>query len=331
MRYLNFIATNDIHWQLSNPRSRKDSYPEALKKKLLEISDLARKHEASGVLIAGDIVNSPGIGLVAIAELGGLFLSFPCPIYAIAGQHDEWDHTPTSLPRTPFGILSRLGIIRDVAKNPKILKVEGTDTDVTITGRHYDYRVDNDPDYYMSDYSYPAFNIHLAHGMILDHSPGFEMKHTLVSQVKTNANILHVGDYHPGIGIKKYVANGKGRAIVNLGALARKEASAGELERQVQVALIRVYENKSFDIDAIPLQSALPGHTVLSREHLEAEASRNEMLERFLALLSSEGESKFLEVREIIEDIALREAIPAEVKADALRRIGAAREELGVG
>ena len=327
MKHLTFIATNDIHWQLANPRSRKDNYPEALKKDLLEVAALAQKYSAGGVLIAGDLVNSPGIGLTAIAELGSLFLSFPCPIYAIAGQHDEWDHTPASLPRTPFGILSRLGVIQDVAKSPETLN------NVVITGRHYDYRVDNDADYYVSDYRGNAtaiFNIHLAHGMILDQSPGFEMKHTLVGQVKTNADILCVGDYHPGIGIYYSAANNKNRAIVNLGALTRITASVGELERQVRVALIRVYENGSFTIEAILVATAEPGHVILSREHIEAQASRNEMLDKFLALLSAEEGLKFLEVREIIENIASKENIPAAIKNEAFKRIGAAREELGI-
>jgi len=49
-----------------------------------------------------------------------------------------------------------------------------------------------------------------------------------------------------------------------------------------------------------------------------------------LKLLASEGEAKFLEVREIVEDIAARENLPEAIKAEALRRIGEAREKLGV-
>lgn len=49
-----------------------------------------------------------------------------------------------------------------------------------------------------------------------------------------------------------------------------------------------------------------------------------------MKLLASEGEAKFLEVREIVEDIAARDNLPEAVKAEALRRIGEARERLGV-
>ena len=103
-----------------------------------------------------------------------------------------------------------------------------------------------------------------------------------------------------------------------------------EIERKIQVALLTV-ENGGCEAELIPLKSAAPGYEVLSRQHLEAEAEREERLEKFLSLLASEGESKFLEVREIIEDIAARENLPEEVKAEALERIGKAREKLGSG
>jgi exonuclease SbcD len=98
----------------------------------------------------------------------------------------------------------------------------------------------------------------------------------------------------------------------------------------VHVALLTVEDGKC-EAELIPLKCAAPGHEILSRQHLEAEAERNDRLEKFLGLLASEGESKFLEVREIVENIAAREQLPGEVKAEALKRIGEARERLGVG
>ena len=105
-------------------------------------------------------------------------------------------------------------------------------------------------------------------------------------------------------------------------------ASQAEIERQVQVALMIIDDNGYVDAELIPLRSALPGREVLSREHLEAEADRNERMEKFLGLLASEGESKFMEVRDIVEDIAVRKNIPDKVKAETLKRIDVAREEL---
>lgn len=51
-------------------------------------------------------------------------------------------------------------------------------------------------------------------------------------------------------------------------------------------------------------------------------------MQRFLSLLAEEGESRLLEVREIVDDIARRESIPAAVRDEALARLSAAREAL---
>ncbi len=159
----------------------------------------------------------------------------------------------------------------------------------------------------------------------MDHSPGFEMRHTLISQVETTAQVIISGHEHIGFGIKR---RDDGVLFINPGALCRLSAHHAEIERSVQVALLTV-DGSKFEAELIPLKSAAPGHEVLSRAHLEAEAERNDQLEKFLGLLASEGEAKFLEVREIVEDIAARENLPEAVKAEALRRVGAAREALG--
>ncbi len=97
----------------------------------------------------------------------------------------------------------------------------------------------------------------------------------------------------------------------------------------MQVALLTVKDGQA-TAELIPLKSARPAHEILSREHIESAVERESRIDEFLKLLASEGEAKFLEVREIVEDIAARDNIPANVKRDALRRIGAAREKLGV-
>ena len=124
-------------------------------------------------------------------------------------------------------------------------------------------------------------------------------------------------------------AESDGVLFINPGALCRLSAHVAEMERPVQVALLTV-ENGQATAELIPLKSARPGHEVLSREHIESAAERESRIDEFLKLLASEGEAKFLEVREIVEDIAARDNIPADVKQEALRRIGAAREKLGV-
>jgi DNA repair exonuclease SbcCD nuclease subunit len=331
LRKLRFIQTNDIHWKLTNPQSRKDIYYEAIGAKLYEIFEIARNIQADGILIAGDIVDSPGIGYDATRMLGRILIQAPCPIFTIAGQHDEWGHNPESLRRTPYGILDGLGVIQGVADAPVVFGVkEGLN--VVIVGRDYDHEADVTEDYYEPNPdSIPLGNnviIHLAHGTVLPEAPPMYDRYTLVSNIKTLADVLCVGDYHNGIGVRR-LANDKQTFVVNPGALARVKATEEEIGRVIQVTLIEIGEDRSIDVSLLPLQSAMQGEAVLSREHIETETAKNAMLDEFIGMLSAEGDFKLLTEEELVEDIALRESIPAEVKLEALRRIAVAREALG--
>ena len=324
------IVTGDLHFRGTNPRARLDNFQEALSAKLLEVFGLAQKHEAKAIIIPGDLFDSPGTAWGTATELGKLLQVAPCPVLTIPGNHDIWAGNPGSKYRTPFGFMAALGIIWDLTEEPFEVS-DRRKLDTCITG--YGFNIKTDTLTGMGQFSPPphgigwdGISIHVVHSMLMDHSPGFEMRHTLISQVETTAQVIISGHEHIGFGIKR---RDDGVLFINPGALCRLSAHAAEIERTVQVALLTVEDGKC-EAELIPLKSTAPGHEVLSRQHLEAEAERNDRLEKFLSLLASEGESKFLEVREIVEDIAAREQLPDKVKMEALKRIGEARERLGV-
>jgi exonuclease SbcD len=333
MKKLTFIQTNDVHFKLTNPRGRTDVYPEAIGAKLFEIFELARTLSANGILIAGDLFDTPNVGNDAIRTLGRILKQSPCPIYAIAGQHDEFGHNPESLKRTPYGIFDGHEVIRSVADEPEILSNNDAQL-VIITGRDYDHEADVSEDYYEPnldglDYynsALPIF-IHLAHGTVLTEAPPMYDRYTLVSDIKTSADVLCVGDYHGGIGVQR-LTNDKQTFVVNPGALARVKATEEEISRTVQVAVIDVWEDRNINIRLVPLESAMPGEKVLSREHIEAEAAKNEMMDQFIGMLAAEGDFKMLTEEDMLEEMAVRENIPDAVKAEALKRIAEAREML---
>jgi exonuclease SbcD len=336
MKKLTFIEFNDVHFKLTNPRGRTDIYPEAIGAKLFEIFEMARTLHADGILIAGDIVDTPGVGNDAIRTLGRILLQSPCPIYAIAGQHDEYGHNPESLRRTPYGIFDGLGVIRNVADEP--IAIECGMVDLIISGRDYDHEADIAEDYYEPNYdSFPEYAfkgskgsviIHLAHGTVLTEAPPMYDRYTLVSDIKTSADVLCVGDYHTGIGVRR-IDNDKNTFVVNPGALARVKATEEEIDRTVQVAVIEISEDRSIEVQIVPLESAMPGEKVLSREHIEAEQAKNEMMDQFIGMLAAEGDFKMLTEEDMLEEMAARENIPDAVKAEALKRIAEAREMLG--
>ncbi len=351
----NFIICGDLHYRGANPRARLDDYKTALNKKLHEVFSIAARYNAKAIICPGDIFDSPSVALGTIAELGlNIALTLkakilgnslqesPCPILTVPGNHDLWGHNPASKPRTPYGFLAMLGYVWDLTEEPFEAGINPY-ADIIITGHGFNVETDTplgkeqfDPaTQFVQLEDSNDFRIHVVHANLMDHSPSFDMRHTLISQVETTANVIVSGHLHTGFGNSYIYRRDDGVLFINPGALCRLSAHHAEMERTVQVALITVHEGKEngweCEAELIPLKSAAPGHEVLSRAHLEAEAEREERLEKFLNLLTSEGESKFLEVRDILEDIAAREELPQEVQREALRRVAVAREALEAG
>lgn len=325
------IVTGDLHFRGTNPRARLDNFQEAISAKLLEVMFLAREHKADCIIIPGDVFDGPSTSWGVVADLIQILKSAPCPVLSIHGNHDIYGQNPATRHRTPYGLLSKIGFLWDVEDS----EFDGSEN-VIVTGCGFDTNTDTKTPEGKAQFSPRiwvdgAFQIHVVHSMLLDRDPGFDMKHTLISQVQTKADVVISGHCHHGLGIGSYVCHCRndGVLFINPGALCRLSAHVAEIERTIQVALLTV-ENGQATAELIPLKSARPGHEVLSREHIEAAAERESRIDEFLKLLASEGEAKFLEVREIVEDIAARDNIPADVKQEALRRIGAAREKLGV-
>lgn len=337
---IKFIIAGDLHWRGSNPRARRDDYMEALSTKLTEIFNLSHRYYAP-VIIPGDIFDSPTTAWRIVGLLIAKLKSCPTPILTIPGNHDIFGSNPDSAARTPYGLLELIGAIRDVSNEPFAWKSPlGNDSWARVTG--YGYRASTDTAEGRWQFNAPTLEehaenpspgyvpvakVHLGHANLMTDPPGHDMRHTLIDEVKTNADVIISGHYHPGFGIHR---RGDGVLFINPGALARTAASASDLTRQVQVALLTIQEDGYCDAELIPLQSARPGDEVLSREHLDAAEEREERIQDFLELLAEEGQARFLEMSEIIEDIAEREQLPKGIKDEALKRLSETREALGV-
>lgn len=335
---IRLLVVGDVHYRGNNPKSRTDDYPAAVRRKLVEVCELAKKHDADAIIQAGDLFDSPTVSLPSVAEIMTSIWNYsPVSFLTIPGNHDLFGANQTSIGRTPYGFMANLKYIRDLQREPHFF---GPDDEVFITGHGYDVDTDRDIEQYLIpadvlEDTKDSLAVKVVHGMILDQRPGFEMRHTLVSEIAMQErapDILITGHHHIGFGIKTVeAANARGKMLaINPGALCRLSAHPEEMERQVQVCLLTIRDvDLSVEYEMIPLQSARPGYEVLSREHLEVQSERESRIAEFLGLLAEEGEAKFLETREIIEDIGSREKLPKGVVDEALRRLGAAREKVG--
>ncbi len=319
-----FLITGDWHYRGSNPVARLDNFQAALNDKILQVRELAERYNVDAIIQSGDIFDSPSVNLSTVADLAKLLLNFPCPILSVPGNHDIWAANQQSKSRTPFGFLAWIEILHDLSERP--YKAGNT----VVSGCGFD--ADTDTEAGLLQFNPPedadedALRIHVVHSMLLKEDPGFDMLHSRISDVDTTADIIVSGHYHAGFGVVK---RKDGVLFINPGAICRLTAHASEMSRQVQVALLTIEDDKA-KAKLIPL-NVRDAEEVLSRAHLEAAEERQERIERFLSLLSTEGETRFLETREIIERIARGLPIPREVVSEALRRIDIARESLEGG
>ena len=344
---IKLLITGDIHYMHANPSARLDSYSEAVGTKLREVSELARRHAVEAVIIPGEIFNSPNVSIPTIIDLIKILKTFSCPVLTIPGSHDEYSHNIKTTYRSPYSLLYALEYTHCLQNSSWIFTDIESSIDGLITGHGFDADTDFDLSQYgmvpgdvgnftgicqtcpQKDGQLHPFYIHVAHGMLMDEDPGQIPRYTFVSRLtelpeELQPHVLVCGHYHFGLKLQKV---GK-TLIINPGAISRVKAHVKEMNRPIQVALLSINSPEDYHAEFISLETALPGEKVLSREHIEAEKEANAMMDEFLALLASEGESKFLEVRDIVEDIAARDNIPEAVKQEALERLGRARERV---
>lgn len=325
------VATGDLHFRGTNPRARTDDFAAALVAKLSDVFDLAHRNSCLGIIIPGDIVDTPGIALPTLVELCVLLAQSPCAIYAVPGNHDLWGGNPDTVDRTPYGALTRFGLIRDLSKGACLVK------GISLTGHGYDADTDRDLAQYapQATTSHGA-SIHVAHGMLLQRAPGHALsRYTLardVAELENAPDVLIVGHEHTGFGVMRTGHT----TFVNPGALCRLSASSAEMSRRVQVCLLTFHTAGSEDsakweleTQLLPIESARPGPEVLSRAHLREPGDRSADTADFVALLEMGIESDGLEIRQMINEVARIQKVPKEAVDEAIRRVAEASEITG--
>jgi DNA repair exonuclease SbcCD nuclease subunit len=310
----------DSHIRGTNPRARVDDYPEALKMKLREVFYLAAKHSCDAIICGGDLFDRPDTAYAVAGEFAAVLAECPVQIYVCPGNHEIYGYNLDTLNRSVLGFLDQINLVQILSREPVVLRNQVT---VYLTGQGFYHDIDRSPADYQTGVSrIDGFKVHVVHGMLVEKPLPYEVAHTLISQVKTDAHVILGAHEHIGFGLRR---RNDGVWFCNPGALSRTTAKAEEFYRPIQVALFE-FSLGGIKAELIGLSCAQPGTEVLSRDHLAQLAEREERMNHFLSLLVAEGESKFLEIREIVDDITWRESIPAAVRDEALRRLGTARE-----
>jgi len=209
---MKLVQFNDAHIRGSTPRSRVDDYPEALWQKFQQLTAFIKANKIDAVLNGGDLFDSPDPATGIVNRYLKLFSSWGIPIYSVIGSHDKFGYNDGTLNRTALGTLRAAGIT-DVISVPTRIG-----PGCSIAGISHSYSLDEDP---TIDYYYGKDNndylIQMCHGMITE-GPFFG-KYTVYDQLRTEADLVICGHYHPGFGPFEV----EGSTVINIGSMGRVE------------------------------------------------------------------------------------------------------------
>lgn len=321
---IKLLYITDTHFRGVPPVGRTDDFLVSIKTKLAEVAQIGKEENVDALIHGGDLFDTPEPGLGFAGELLSTLMSgLQVPMYAVPGNHDLYGHNQGSLPRTLLGLLSQLGFIRPLGREPVFIEKDGLVVQLTGQGYHADIdRRDWRHDYVVRKDSRATYAVHVVHGSVIPVSAAvtlpFISNITIAEEVAeaTQADLTLVGHWHYPFEVCE-----RGRWIVNPGAMVRLSATQAEMERTPQVVLVRITD-QGVTHECRPLATAKPGIEILSRAHIETAQSQERARDAFLARLDAfrTGMYHTLDPAETLRRSLAQVDADSEVEAEAWRR-----------
>lgn len=283
-----FITANDIHISDTGPRSRIDDFKASILNKITQMRTACRKLGADAALIAGDLYNlkTPSRNSHALnQELIREFTQFPCPRYAIEGNHDLTGNHLDSLDEQPLGVLFADKTL--IQLRHEIIEKDGHK--ISLVG--IPFSEDFDPQRLeIPDKGDCIAQICLLHaytsptaGMLFN-TRIFGYKEFL----HLSPDIFVIGHYHIDQGVKEL----EGKHFINIGSLSRGTLTEEEINHKPQIGLIKVSVDDegqvSINAQSIKLK-VKPPEEIFDLERREEEKKETEEIELFVEKLASES------------------------------------------
>lgn len=243
MSEIRFLTSSDEHISDISPGFRKDSYRDAILKKLEWQGDMAKKFGATAVLRGGDLYHVKAQNknsystTTAVAKI---HREYHCPTYAMAGNHDMSNNDPESIPRQPLGLLLKSDVLRPMKDE---IFTNGT-LKCRVIGVEYTTDLDTDG---LQDLirkrpgdGYTVAFIHALAAMAPEeriqsffHERVFDYRDLVFEGCP---DVLIFAHYHRDSGIVEH----NGIKFVNLGAISRGALTFENLDRKPKVGLVKI-------------------------------------------------------------------------------------------
>lgn len=319
---MKFLYVGDLHARSTSPKNRKDNWEETYANKILEIREIAKKHNVKAILHGGDFFSKHKYDTEFLAKVlnmwghknyneklleegvivGG---TNEAPIITPIGNHDLLGSSLKSYEKTSLCFLESIGFVT-IANKERPLVFKENDFSVAITGGHYELDMDETKEPYLIHEKQGDYHIHIVHGMLTDHKWPDGVPHTTLDEVlHTKADLTIAGHDHKGFPLFEH----EGKLFVNPGSPVRM--GTDEIKRKPKVMLIEVDE-EGIKTRYIYLKSAKPGEEVLDlteKENKERKSNTLKDIKERIQENAKTGSSINDIIKSIAEDSNIDEAV----------------------
>lgn len=256
------VLLSDPHLDWETPKARMDSnFLDNQTKKFDFVLSQTFKNNAM-LCVAGDFCERPRSWFV-LPYITQLLKKASVPVGSVFGQHDTYMYSESTRINTTLGELNVSGLVHIFGKEAWTrgkYNIYGCHFGLTPpvpkkTSRHFK-------------------NVLVIHAPIAEkalwHDQNYMDAEKFLDEY-TKYDLILCGDIHQKFHIEK-----KGRHIVNTGPLMRRSATVYNFKHKPSIA---IYDGNDIEWIEVPHESA---EKVLSREHIESEQNKIELLDDFI-------------------------------------------------
>lgn len=301
---ITLVWRTDVHLADQAPQSRTDNWTDTVLDKLCQVGDIAKAHNAHGVLDGGDLfhIKSPSRNShELVRKVMEVHQGYPCPTWGTVGNHDVKYGSLEFLGESPLGSLFESEVIRPLylPTHEAVFEQDGVKVRVVAIPYHgTEYDRNRFSTITKGDEDWLVVIAHvLASGQ--PQQGEFFFKEDVLRYIdlaNLDPDLWLFGHWHKDQGISRI---GK-KTFVNLGSITRGALTQDELTRNPKVALIR-FQKTGFVVNEIPLHVKAAAEVFNIEGKLRAER-RESTMETFVeslktTLVKEAGPSLLDEVR----------------------------------
>lgn len=323
MSQIRLVTSSDEHLADLNPGYRKDVYRDAIFRKLEWQGELAARLSADAVCRAGDFFHIKAANKTTMATVGqaaSVHRRYPCPTYAMPGNHDMAYNDPTSVPRQPLGVLMRSGVFRPLLDETFVsgsmrVRAVGVEYTTDLDDGALRERVMKRPG--------DTFTVAFVHALAA-FAPEERVQSFFNERIFDYRDLVFdgcpdvyvFGHYHKDQGVREHL----GVQFVNLGAVSRGALTFENLDRVPKVSSLTFSsQGVSVDVHEIPCEDAA---AVFDLEKKQQKDRERRNLDDFIRQLRSapsdpkdDLDSRLLELRQSDYPEDLRNLILETIEA----------------